>query len=167
LQAKFHIQDKEGEQYLIHLDDNGTAPIFRLKLSNPQVQDHIIGYANCFMAGDSMLLQDILINESVTLISRQTGWFSLFNSVKREERHFRNLGLGTALLKAVIEFAKKKGVKKVSGKIVDKDYKQNPDLPNWYRSKGFEVVMVDKPSEHVADISLEIHRTNSDESSTT
>jgi hypothetical protein len=154
------VHDRQGEEYQIKLDDNGIAPIFSLKLNRPNVQSHRIGYANCWMAGDTMLLHDIHIDESVILVFRSIGWFSFLRPVKREERHFRNLGLGTVLLNAVVDFAKSKGVKRIEGKIVKLDYDKNPDLPNWYRRRGFDVVTGSDRSAWEAKISLEIQNTN-------
>lgn len=148
------IRDRHGVEYEIVTDDNGTAPIFRLKLNDPKVQTNCIGYANCWMGGEIMELHDFQVYEKRILIRRRTDWLRFFNPVERREHSFRNLGLGTKLLNAVVEFARSKGVKRIEGRIVAKDFDENNHLPTWYRQRGFTVLENGNPSDNSATILL-------------
>jgi hypothetical protein len=39
----------------------------------------------------------------------------------------------------VIAYAKSKGLKRIEGRMVEKDLFPNPSLPEWYRKRGFKV----------------------------
>jgi hypothetical protein len=47
-------------------------------------------------------------------------------------------------------------VKRIEGDVKHHDFKNNPDLPNWYRRRGFSVNAGDKKSAGVAKISLTV-----------
>lgn len=149
--VKTIIRDRQDAEYEIVIDDDGFLPQLRLKLLDSKVQETMVGSAKCWIDGETLLLEDLEIKEKVILVFRQRRWF--FQPETREERCFRNLGLGTTLLSAVIEFAKRKGMKRIEGKIVKRDYDSNANLPNWYRNRGFEVNMETSPSNIVGKIS--------------
>ena len=51
---------------------------------------------------------------------------------------------------------KSESLKRIEGEVKHHDFKDNPDLPDWYRRRGFSVVMGDEKTSWVAKISLAI-----------
>ena len=54
--------------------------------------------------------------------------------------NYRGRGLGTAIVKMLIQFAMSRGLLQVKGSLSPHDLKDNPGLPDWYRRRGFEVL---------------------------
>ena len=151
------ISDKYGEKFHVVLDDHDSAPIFKVLTSDARIQETEVGYVNCLIESDDILmLADIRMREDVILVYRRTGWFWRFQKVKREKRDFQRRGLGSELLECVLAFAMKKGMKKIVGKIKGVDYPQNPNLPQWYADMGFTVTMATEPSAVKGTISKEL-----------
>jgi GNAT superfamily N-acetyltransferase len=53
--------------------------------------------------------------------------------------NYRNRGLGSALLRLMVDLAKRRGMKTVFGSIVRKDILRNPHLIRWYLNRGFNL----------------------------
>ena len=47
-------------------------------------------------------------------------------------------------------------VKRIEGEVKHHDFRDNPDLPDWYRRRGFSVVMGNEKTAWVAKISLAV-----------
>ncbi len=56
-----------------------------------------------------------------------------------EPTNYRQKGLGTYLLKMIINWAKHKGVHKIIGAVTQEDINDNPNLINWYKKHGFQI----------------------------
>jgi GNAT superfamily N-acetyltransferase len=55
--------------------------------------------------------------------------------------NYQRIGLGNKLLNLVIQRARKRKLIGITGNLFPGDLERNPDLPRWYRSKGFRVTM--------------------------
>ncbi len=58
---------------------------------------------------------------------------------------FKRRGLGTVMLKQVVDFAKSKGAKSITGLISKQDADDDPHLLDWYRRRGFTVRAAQEP----------------------
>ena len=151
------VSDNHGEKYHVVLDDNNSAPIFKVLTADARIQETEVGYANClFESDDILMLSDIRIREDVILVYQRTGWFWRFQKVRREKKNFQRRGLGSELLKCVLAFAVEKSMKKIVGKIKGVDYPKNPNLPKWYADMGFTVTMETEPAAVKGWISKEL-----------
>ena len=150
------IFDKYGEAYQIAVSDD-LGPSFHIRFQNPNIQPGFIGNANFLWEDEeTLLLADIRLNDKAIIVYRRTGLFWRFRKVRREEKNFQHIGLGTALLKNALEYVKQMGIKKVVGKIKRHDFEKNPNLPRWYAGMGFSVTMEIEPSAVVARISKQL-----------
>jgi len=151
------IFDKDGEAYQIAIEETSIGPSFRLQFQDHQKQQCFIGFAN-FIWNDTttLLLADIRLNEDGIIVYRRTGLFWRFKQARREPKNFQRIGLGTPLLKYALETVKQRGGKRVVGKIKQRDFEKNPNLPKWYADMGFTVTMETEPSAVVARISREL-----------
>lgn len=57
-------------------------------------------------------------------------------------RNFRRRGLGAHLLPYLIEQAKRRGVRRIEGKLTQSDLVNTPFLPAWYTKHGFRVTLM-------------------------
>lgn len=134
------ITDKQGKRFYIGWDDE-TERIF---IYRPLLgADLMVGWTNyrieppLTMKLDNIELLEapIVFRRGVCKCLRLPQW--LWGKWQRES--YERRGLGSALLEAVIELARSKGLQKIKGFIVAGDYWKNPNLPSWYESYGFTV----------------------------
>jgi hypothetical protein len=141
------ISDRHGDQYRVVLDDGEIGPVFKVLTVDAKIQETEVGYAKCLYEENGVLmLADVCVHENVVLVRQRTGWFGVFKKAGREVKNFQRRGLGTSLLKCVLEFGVKKRLRRIVGKIKEADYPKNPRLPEWYASMGFSVTMETEPS---------------------
>lgn len=95
-----------------------------------------IGYAHAQLREDALFLADLRIEDS-GLYPRTL--FQRLLRLKPKSENYRQLGLGTLLLQHLEQFAIERGYRLITGGIVEKDIKQWPNLPDWYRRRGYEV----------------------------
>lgn len=57
-------------------------------------------------------------------------------------RNFRGRGLGAHLLPYFIEQAKRRGIRRIEGKLSRSDLENAPFLPDWYAKHGFRVTLM-------------------------
>ncbi|MGE5655522.1 MAG: GNAT family N-acetyltransferase [Actinomycetota bacterium] len=57
----------------------------------------------------------------------------------KELTHYQKKGLGTTLLKFVINWAKKRNIKQISGFLTEEDLQNNPNLVRWYQQYNFRL----------------------------
>ncbi|MDT8389182.1 MAG: GNAT family N-acetyltransferase [Lentisphaeria bacterium] len=97
-----------------------------------------VAYANCELTAENVLgLSDICVENNLLLppsLKKQlpSSWRN-----KTGTGNFRSLGIGTALLKRVIEEAEKAGIKKIWGSVTHDAVKENEHLLGWYERQGF------------------------------
>ncbi|HEV2692734.1 MAG TPA: GNAT family N-acetyltransferase, partial [Verrucomicrobiae bacterium] len=58
---------------------------------------------------------------------------------KTLEVNFRRQGIGSQLLTTMITYARAKKLKRIEGHLLEKDLLPNPQLPHWYKKRGFTV----------------------------
>ncbi len=148
METEYAIIDRWGDRYRVHSDrDYGWS--FRI-----WHDQHPIGYMNCIqqrpvlLVGDFRLRDDMVIPESLpdSLVRR-------FLGRPRPTRSYRNRGLGTAMFVLVSGLAKTAGFERLEGWISDVDTEKNPELPDWYKRRGFTVTLTPSPkSRQVATI---------------
>lgn len=80
------------------------------------LDDERIGYVNCIREGDRLMIADIEIKEP-----------------------FPRHGIGSELLRFVLDAADAAGFRDVWGKITADDVKKTPGLRGWYERQGFSV----------------------------
>ena len=127
---EFYIEDKHGNQYTVSVTASKTAlDAFIIW------QNSIIGQIQCVITDANTLeIGNIEIFEDPIL--PRNGLFSR-RPFQRPHRNFRQLGLGTAMLKWVISQADKLGLKEICGFVIPEDAEKTPYLLNWYKKHGF------------------------------
>ena len=102
-----------------------------------------IGYANCEVDDFGLVLKDICISDQAM---RPEGWIMRLLRVftgQCDPINYRGRGLGSALLRVIIDRAKSHGLHHVTVQMFPLDLGANPRLPDWYRRHGFTVIMND------------------------
>jgi len=149
------IHDKQGRDYLVVTDDVSE----RFKRFFIEYNGTRIGHAYWHFEGNEVLflddihIKDKAIRPPIFLLNLHFCMVS-FPPKKRRITNYRARGIGTSMIIFLVNYARSKSVKRIEGKISVQDYKENPDLPEWYRRRGFTVVLSESPQ--VANISLTI-----------
>ncbi|RCJ30511.1 hypothetical protein A6769_33165 [Nostoc punctiforme NIES-2108] len=135
------IFDKEGLEYYLKVyhfyNEQQEYQSIQLHLSRCQRETRI-GHAYCtFNSPEDMVLADIIINEELKFLSLSDKFFKLTHW--NEPTDYRRKGLGTYLLKYIIDLAKSKNVKIINGFLSFKDIDANPNLIHWYEKYGFKL----------------------------
>ncbi|MHB9024022.1 MAG: GNAT family N-acetyltransferase [Armatimonadota bacterium] len=103
-----------------------------------------------------LLLADITIDNGIDGSFHHGGCLLAFNATWKRV-NYRRWGVGSALLRSIIDRATVRGFTSITGEIFLRDYQDNPHLPDWYRHHGFSVTMIDsKQASVVAMISLSL-----------
>lgn len=132
---KTFVTDNHGRRYQIKILENSDH-FFIVEVRH---QGEYVGIAKCALSlPDTMELSDIKIRDDSdppeNIIDHM---MKSIPSSKRDAKSYRHIGLGTALLKLVVDHAREKQVKRVFGSIVKKDIDRTPDLIAWYEKRGF------------------------------
>jgi hypothetical protein len=130
-------------------------PALSLNSSNLQTKN-LRGHVNFHFAGPDVLhIDDLCISDSVMF--EPWFWFGglSFPPLQWRTENFRNRGIGTAMIAFLVGFARSHSAKRIEGEIKPHDSKENQDLPNWYRRRGF-TVSADGKTECGAKISLAV-----------
>ncbi|MEA2040436.1 MAG: GNAT family N-acetyltransferase, partial [Thermodesulfobacteriota bacterium] len=118
-----------GDEYLLSL--SGDDSLFSAKL----YKRGWIGKATATLEPpDEMVLVNIIIFDD------SQGFLGNLKDLIKPKPTCRRRGLGTVLLKSVIAYARKKGVKRIRGSIVKSSMVHNPGIIQWYQENGFDVV---------------------------
>jgi hypothetical protein len=136
-----HIFDHEGREYYLEVDyfcynenlaiDTVIMYLIRCK------RDVEVGRASCILESQDMLIGDLIVNDNLEFSNLSDQYFKLTHW--NEPQNYRRKGLGTYLLKYIIDLAKIKGIEKMHGSLVEDDIQDNPNLINWYKKHGFRV----------------------------
>ena len=97
-----------------------------------------VGYANCGVEEDAIHIDDIRIENE----ARQRESFGLLRTVlnwQKKPINYRRRGLGNALLRLVERVAGERGFRRLTGDLSPHDLLESPQLPDWYRRRGFVV----------------------------
>jgi|GEM_PF-3749589 len=103
-----------------------------------------IGRLRGSAASTNLLIGDILIHDGTPAISNELGnvpsvWRRLF---RLPERNWQNRGLGSAMLKFAISEARERGLKSISGSVVEDSHGR---LERFYVRHGFSIVAAAQP----------------------
>jgi hypothetical protein len=132
------LKDKQGRSYQMVLVDEGSFWISKVR--DGQV---CAAEAACRVQGSDLILENIHVQEAAKHpmrgLARLKGWFRF--DVQGRTENYRHRGLAPAILDVLIQRARIRGFKRVVGKLAPIDLQKNPDLPDWYRRRGFHVTM--------------------------
>ncbi len=137
----FIIHDKFKKQYRVVPAKANTNNFKRFDILSGHAQ---IGYVNYYFASSEVLLiDDLHIRHDAILFPLL--WWDLIvvkiylPSVKWKTHNFQGRGIGTAMLEFMAGYARSRSAKRIEGHLSPHDLRNNPDLANWYRSRGFTV----------------------------
>ena len=151
------VHDKHGKQYFVIASEFDSEIYKRFNIEH---RGRRIGYVNYHFESDDVLFIDDLRFEDKAMHSP---WFFLdliywvgsFPPERWRVTNYQKRGLGTAMIEFLKGFARSESIKRIEGHVKHHDFNENPDLPNWYRRRGFTVI-TDAKSAGVAKISLTI-----------
>jgi hypothetical protein len=97
-----------------------------------------VGVANCCKNGTMLSLGDIKMEAAfVAPTGRFNRWIRKLVGAQLPPKNYRQRGLGSALLKEIIHWAKEHGFTQIEGEISTVDTPHNPKLLEWYARFGF------------------------------
>ncbi len=156
---KSTIHDKHGRPYSVIASDLDSKDFKRFNIEH---RGHRVGYVNYHIEGDDVLyVDDFHIYDK----AMRPPWFFIdlfiwnlgsFPPERFRVSNYQKRGLGTAMIKFLASYAKSESVKRIEGEVKPHDLKDNPDLPDWYRRRGFNVLMGGEKTPWVARISLTV-----------
>ncbi len=145
----------------------GKAYPLTHETQDDQVQLHLwdpptlIGGVKCKrQTGHHWELKDIWIANAVSPPPRQGIWGWIQERLGYEPRpiNYRQQGLGTGLLQALLDWAKAQGVQSIQGTVYQPDIENNPKLLQWYQRQGFQALPPDEaPLDAIAIIHFQVH----------
>jgi hypothetical protein len=97
-----------------------------------------VARAVCVRTGDRLLLGDISLEQDVS-----PPWPILH---RRRPRQLERRGIGTALLKRLLQEAEAAGISEIKGSVTLDAIVTQPWLLSWYKKHGFEVTEADAGS---------------------
>lgn len=131
------MTDAQGRSYQLHVTSDGDD-YFAASLMDGRTY---VGYVRCLLASaGEMALCDLTIFAEA-LDHRnflQRCWDRLLGQYPRTKNYQRR-GLGTLLLRLVMEEASRRRVRRITGVIVESDLSRNPHLVRWYIKHGFAI----------------------------
>ena len=149
-----YIFDRFRQRYDIEIQEDSDQAYY-IKVKNGE---EYVGQMLCsFHDAGVMILEDLFIRndpdtpESWGVDRKMRPAYPIFEDSQipsrtfsgrysnKTEMNYRNRGLGSALLKLMLDLAKRKGMRTVFGSIVRKDILRNPHLIRWYLNRGFNV----------------------------
>lgn len=144
--AKIHyIKDRFGSSYRVEL--RGDAG-WIIRIFDGQRR---IGYMNCTGSPPVLNVGDFRLEDDLPV--RETTVAKIWHKITGEPApvlNYQNRGLGTSMLVLLSHLAKDAGYTRLEGWLSSVDVGPNPDLPNWYRRRGFTVV--EKPDKKTATV---------------
>lgn len=81
----------------------------------------------------TLVLSDFCVNEAA---KEASAWWNCF-AMRRRVQSFRGLGLGSALLRYLLDRAREEGFLVIEGRVTSDDAGRNPWLLAWYRKFDF------------------------------
>ncbi len=136
-QIVYTVKDREGRQYNLEVNNNGIS----LNINLMYQDDRVGELKGTFKPNNDMLLNDVIIYNEVIPNSQNLAsilWRLIF---KPKPINFRKRGLGTHLLQSAIREARKRGARRIDGYLIQTDLDENPNLINWYRKHGFQIII--------------------------
>lgn len=150
------IFNKHGEEF--HVTQSDSEDYKRFNITS---RGKLVGYVNCHFEDDVLHLDDLCIYDKAMrpplFFVNLFFWILSFPPEKWRTTNHQRTGLGTAMLKFLADYARRKTMKRIEGEIMPHDFKNNPDLPEWYRRRGFTVVMAGGKEPWVAKVSFALY----------
>jgi|ERR1017187_1805247 GNAT superfamily N-acetyltransferase len=147
------IRDRHSQEY--HVNENDSAGFKRF---NIECSGNLVGYVNCHFEGEVLHIDDLRIYDKAMRLPLffvdLFFWIGSFPPQRWRITNYQNRGLGTAMIEFLAGYARRKSAKRIEGEVKPHDFKANPQLPEWYRHRGFTVVMGDGKAAAVARVSL-------------
>ncbi len=135
------LLDKKGRRYALSIVEGD--PLLVMQLHD---QQRLVGEAKCLRASpNTLLLKDIAIANEVIphpshawvrFLHRIPGW-------QPQPINYRGLGLGSALIRYLIHYARIERFQSLQGQVFQADLENNTKLLQWYQNHGFEIIGVD------------------------
>jgi len=116
MEYKGRIRDRAGRTYVVSLDNDEEDDPDQIDVLDSKEES--IGYVRFDIDKGEMSICDITISE----------------------KEYRHCGLGTALLRYVIKWAKGRGVKTIIGDVAPEMPGDKEWLLKWYSDNGFEIL---------------------------
>jgi GNAT superfamily N-acetyltransferase len=137
--SKSMIYDKHGRPYSVVANDFDSEIYKRFNIED---HDRCVGYVNHHIEGDDILfIDDLRIDDKV--MRPPLFFIPILNGSFPPERwrvtNYQKRGLGTAMLEFLKKLAKSESLRGIEGNVKHHDFNKNPDLPDWYRRRGFTV----------------------------
>ena len=135
------IQDNYGLDYSLKVlhtyNDDQTLFSIIINLVRHK-RNKNVGQANLlFESNNDALIGDLIIYDYSSYLSINDKLYSLFNW--NEPNNYQRRGLGTKILKYLIETAKLKGVKTLHTSLTEQDISNNTNLIDWHKKHGFKI----------------------------
>ncbi|NER84208.1 MAG: GNAT family N-acetyltransferase [Leptolyngbya sp. SIO1D8] len=135
------LLDKKGRRYTLSIVE--SDPLLVMQLHHQQL---LVGEAKCLRASSSiLLLKDIAIaNEAIPKPNHD--WVRLLQQIlgwRPQTINYRGLGLGSALIRYLIHYAREERFQSLKGQVFRADLENNTKLLQWYQNHGFEIIRVD------------------------
>ena len=135
------IQDNYGLDYSLKVlhtyNDDQTLFSIIINLVRDK-RNKNVGQANLlFESNNDTLIGDLIIYDYSSYLSINDKLYSLFNW--NEPNNYQCRGLGTKILKYLIETAKLKGVKTLHTSLTEQDISNNANLIDWHKKHGFKI----------------------------
>jgi hypothetical protein len=133
------IHDKHGREYRVI--KCGSENFHRF---NIEFNDCRIGYANVHFAGPEILHFDDLRIDDKAVLRPWFSWdlfflFVSFPPLRWRTENFQEREIGTEMIEFLTDYARSNSAQRIEGEVRYDDLKNNPDLENWYRRRGFIV----------------------------
>lgn len=135
------VFDNQGRKYYLETNyisehEYKSQAVFIFLVRNER--EKRVGKAYCILKeSKSLLLADLIISADAYFENLQDKFFKLTHWF--EPTDYRRKGLGSYLLKFIINLAKNQGIKKIYGSLTEQDIEANPNLINWYQKYGFKL----------------------------
>lgn len=131
------IVGKDGRCYNLTIAESDS--MFLMRLYDRQI---LVGEARCVQeSSDTFFIGDISIANAVIAppIDVPTNLRSKHLRYRPRPINYRSRGLGSALLRCLIDHAHAKGAQYLYGDVFRQDVENNPNLLQWYQKHGFEI----------------------------
>jgi len=130
------VRDREGREYRLRVD--GDSGLFIVKVLQQGCKIGNVQWV--FHPPGQMCLGDLIIDDAVVHTPQNLAialWQLVF---KPQPVDYRRRGLGTELLRFAIAQARRCGIGRIYGSLMQEDIASNPNLVDWYKKHGFHIV---------------------------
>ena len=129
------FQDDAGRNYVLHFYAGAAGWTIRVL-----DRKAVIAMVKCAIQGDGLFLGDLNVFESARLPQNAfNSWLRNLFRMNPRAANYQRRGLGTRLLRFLIEKAQHAGMTRITGSLFTRDLAAFPNLPNWCRKRGFQV----------------------------